>query len=152
MTVPSLVHVADLEVRVGEPIAVGETSDGLRWVIPILGGEIRGRRVSGTILPAGADYQLIRPNGFTTLDARYVARVGDGGLLYILNTGVRYGPPEIMARMTRGEHVDPGEVYFRTTPRFETGSPEYEWMAHPLFVASGERYPDRVEMRIFEVA
>ncbi|MGI3901558.1 MAG: DUF3237 domain-containing protein [Janthinobacterium lividum] len=151
MTVPSLVHVADLQVRVGAPITVGETSDGLRRVVPILGGDIRGHRVSGTILPAGADYQLIRPNGFTTLDARYVARLQEGGLLYIVNTGVRYGPPEIMARMTRGENVDPAEVYFHTTPRFETGSPEYVWLTFPLFVASGERYPDRVEMRIFQV-
>ena len=38
MTPPALNHVADIAVEVGEPIAVGETGEGLRRVVPILGG------------------------------------------------------------------------------------------------------------------
>jgi hypothetical protein len=148
---PSLQHVADLTIHVGAPIAVGETGEGLRRVVPILGGHVAGPRLNGTILAAGADYQLIRADGFTRLDARYVAELNGGGRLYIVNEGVRYGPPEVMAKITRGEPVDPADVYFRTVPRFETADPAHLWLTRPLFLGVGARYPDRVELKVFEV-
>ena len=148
---PTLTHIADFTIHIGEPITVGETRDGLRRVIPILGGHITGSRLNGTILAAGADYQLIQPDGYTTLDARYTARLDDGVMIYIVNIGIRSGPPEVMARILRGEIVDPARVYFRTAPRFETASPDYQWLTRALFLASGARYPDRVEVQVFEV-
>jgi hypothetical protein len=148
---PTLTHIADFRITVGVPISIGETAEGLRRVVPILGGVITGPKLSGKILPAGADYQVIRADGFTTLDARYAAELDDGAMLYIVNTGVRFGPPEVMARITRGEPVDPAEVYFRTTPRFEIAAPAHAWLLKPLFLATGARHPDRVELRVFEV-
>ena len=148
---PALTHIADFTIAVGTPITIGDTGQGLRRVVPILGGVISGPRLAGKILPAGADYQLIRPDGFSSLDARYTAELDDGAMLYIVNTGVRFGPPEVMARITRGEAVDPAEVYFRTMPRFETASLAYQWLVKPLFLATGARHPDRVELRLFEV-
>jgi hypothetical protein len=148
---PTLTHIADVTIQVGQPIAVGETGEGLRRVVPILGGTITGPRIQGSILPAGADYQLIRPDGYTTLDARYVARLDDGAMVYIVNIGVRFGPPEVMARITRGEPVDPTQVYFRSSPRFETAAAAHQWLTRPLFLATGARHPDRVEISVFEV-
>jgi len=148
---PTLTHIADFHIHVGAPITIGETAEGLRRVVPILGGVISGPRLSGKILPAGADYQVIRADGFTALDARYAAELDDGAMLYIVNTGVRFGPPEVMARITRGEPVDPEQIYFRTTPRFEISAPAHVWLLKPLFLATGARYPDRVELRVFEV-
>jgi hypothetical protein len=151
MQPPSLQHLADFSVEVGAPITVGQTAGGLRRVIPILGGRIVGPRLNGEILPTGADYQLIREDGFSTLDAHYVARLDNGALLYIANTGVRFGPPAVMAKITRGEPVSPAEVYFCTTPRFETASADHQWLLRPLFLATGARHPDCVELSIFEV-
>lgn len=148
---PPLTHVADITIGVGDPITIGETHEGLRRVVPILGGTIVGPRIKGAILPAGADYQVIRADGYTTLDARYAARLDDGVMIYIVNTGVRFGPPEVMDRIKRGEPVHPAAVYFRTTPRFETASSVYEWLTRPLFIATGARHPDRVEINVFEV-
>ncbi|HLX97962.1 MAG TPA: DUF3237 domain-containing protein [Roseiarcus sp.] len=148
---PTLAHIADFLVQVGAPIAIGETGQGLRRVVPITGGTIQGERLNGTILDAGADYQIIGADGFTRLEARYVARLADGALIYIENSGVRFGPPEAMARITRGEPVDPAEIYFRSTPRFETAAPAYQWLMRPLFIASGARHPDRVALSVFEV-
>jgi Protein of unknown function (DUF3237) len=148
---PTLTHIADFLVEVGAPIVVGETAQGLRRVVPITGGVIRGARLNGTILNAGADSQVIGPDGFTRLEARYVARLDDGGMVYVENCGVRFGAPAVMARITRGEPVDPAEVYFRTTPRFETAEPAHLWLTRPLFIATGARYPDRVALSVFEV-
>lgn len=148
---PALAHIADFLVEVGQPIAIGETARGLRRVVPITGGTIQGPRLNGAILNAGADYQIIGTDGFTRLEARYVARLDDGALIYIENRGVRFGPPEVMARITRGEPVDPAEVYFRSAPRFETAAATHQWLTRPLFVASGVRHPDRVALSVFEV-
>lgn len=148
---PTLTHIADFLVLVGAPIAVGETAQGLRRVVPITGGVIQGAKLNGTILNAGADYQVIGLDGFTRLEARYVARLDDGSMMYIENSGVRFGPAEAMTRIARGEPVDPAKVYFRTTPRFETAAPAHQWLTRPLFIASGARYPDRVTLSVFEV-
>jgi len=72
-------------------------------------------------------------------------------MIYIVNSGVRYGRPDVMARILNGEIVDPTSVYFRTTPRFETASAEHQWLTRPLFLAAGARHPDHVEISVFEV-
>jgi hypothetical protein len=149
--IPFLQHVADFHIDVGIPITIGETGEGLRRVVPITGGRISGPRLNGVILPAGADFQVIRADGFTTLEAKYAARLDDGAMLYIVNTGVRFGPPEVMARITRGEPVNPAEVYFRTVPKFETASPDHAWLGKKLFIASGARHPDCVQLSVYEV-
>lgn len=151
MNAPALTFVADIFVEVAAPITIGETQEGLRRLVPILGGRIEGPNLQGEILPAGADYQLIRADGYTTLDARYAARMAGGAMLYIVNLGVRYGAPDLMAKITRGEPVPPEQIYFRTTPRFETADPSLTWLTRPLFLATAIRRPELVEVKVFEV-
>ncbi len=148
---PVLVHVADLVVRIAAPIEIGRIAGNLRRMIPIDGGEVLGPRIRGKVLPGGADYQVMRADGVTDLQARYVIETEGRLLIYVENSGVRYGPPELMENLRRGEPVDPALIYFRTTPRFETAAPGYEWLMQNLFVCSGARFPDRVEMRFFQV-
>jgi hypothetical protein len=148
---PGLLHVADLVVRIGEPIEIGRISGNLRRMIPIAGGEVLGPRIRGRVLPGGADYQVMRADGVSELQARYVIETEDKQLVYVENSGVRYGPVELMEKLRRGEEVDPALIYFRTTPRFETAAPGYEWLMRNLFLCSGARFPDRVEMRFFQV-
>jgi hypothetical protein len=146
-----LVHIADLLVTVGEPIEVGQTAAGFRRLIPITGGVARGPEIRGSILPGGADFQIIRHDGVAELHARYAIRTEDGAVLYIENNGLRHGPAEAMERLRRGEPVEPGLIYFRSAPRFETGAVEYQWLARHLFVAEGVRRPDCVELAIYRI-
>jgi hypothetical protein len=148
---PGLVHVADLVVRIAGPIEIGRISGNLRRMIPIAGGDVLGPALRGKVLPGGADYQIMRADGVTDLHARYVIETESGHLIYVENSGVRYGPAELMERLRRGEMVDPALIYFRTTPRFETAAPGHEWLMRNLFVCSGARFPDRVELRFFQV-
>jgi hypothetical protein len=151
ISTPGLLHVADLVVRIAEPLEVGRIAGNLRRVIPIAGGEVLGPRIHGKVLPGGADFQIMRVDGVTDLHARYMIETGERQLIYVENSGVRYGPPDLMEKLRRGEGVDPAMIYFRTTPRFETAAPGYEWLMRNLFLCSGARYPDRVEMRFFQV-
>lgn len=147
---PGLRHVADLTIDVLKPMVIGDSALGLRRLVAIAGGTARGPGLSGRVLP-GVDYQIIRGDGVTELQARYVIETEAGALIYVENNGLRSGPPEVMARLNRGEPVEPGEVYFRAAPRFETGDPEHAWLMSRLFISSGVRRPATVELAIFEV-
>lgn len=94
----------------------------------------------------------MRADGGATLEARYAVRTADGALIYVRNVGVRTGPPEVLARLGRGEPVDPATYYFRTTPRFETGAPRYAWLNHLVAVASAVRRPEAVILDFYAVA
>ncbi len=148
---PGLVHVADLVIEVGAPIEIGRIAGNLRRMIPIGTGNVVGPRIRGRVLPGGADFQIMRSDGITDLEARYVIETDDGHLIYVENSGLRWGPPELLERLRRGEQVDPALIYFRATPRFETAAPGYEWLMRNLFICSGARFPDRVELRFFQV-
>ncbi len=144
-------YVFSLAIKIGAPVVAGDFGYGVRRIIPILGGEVRGAGITGTILPHGADFQTIRPNGFTELEAKYAFETDDGAIVYIENLGIRFGPKQLLDRIARGEVVDPASIYFRSVPKFETGAEKYRWLMQNLFVGVGARYPDRVEIDVHQV-
>jgi hypothetical protein len=144
---PQFALVATLLVRVESPTVVSPT----RRVIGIKGGEVLGPKITGKVLPGGADFQVNRPDSVTELEARYIIQTDSGALIYVVNTGYRHGPAEVMERLQRGEAVDPALIYFRCTPRFETAAPEFQWLTKNVFVGTAARYPDRVELVIYQL-
>lgn len=149
---PTLNFFADLCVQVDKPQEVGRTARGMRRLIPILGGEAMGTGWRARVLPGGADFQLVVSDTLAELDARYVLETDGGDLIYVQNRAIRSGPPELMARLVRGEAVEPALIYFRCNPSFETVSKSLRWINERLFVGTGARYPDKVVMTFFEVA
>lgn len=148
---PGLKFFADFRVEVGAVQEVGAAARGFRRVIPITGGHVRGEGWQARVLPGGADFQLLVTDELAELDARYVLETDGGDLIYVTNHALRTGPAELMARLRRGESVDPADIYFRCAPRFEASAPSLAWLARRMFLGSGARYPDLVAMRIFEV-
>ncbi len=110
-----------------------------------------GAASAPTIVPGGADWQYVRADGVTELEARYSMRTRDGVEIAIINRGLRRASPEIMERMSRGEPVDPALVYFRAAPTFEAPAGPYEWLNRSLFVATAARLPAKVQVTVFEV-
>jgi hypothetical protein len=148
---PGLALVTEIRVDVGAPITIGETGAGLRRVIPILGGTVAGPRLSGRVVPAGADFQILRPDGVMELEAKYVVEAADGALIYVVNRGLRHGPADAVEKLMRGEPVDPKLIYFRAAPTFETAAPDYKWMMRSLFVCTGTRLPTQVLLAVYEI-
>ena len=130
---------------------LGATPLGRRRIIPITGGRFWGERLSGRVLPGGADWQVIRPDGVADLDARYTLETGDGALISIRNKGYRHGPDEVMQRLAAGEAVDPTLYYMRSTPWFETGDARYAWLNRIVCVGVGARRATAVEFEFLEV-
>jgi hypothetical protein len=144
-------YVFTLTVRIGEVTSAGETGHGVRRIIPILGGEVRGAEVNGKICAFGADFQIIRPNELIELEAKYAFETDDGAVVYVENTGIRFGPVDLLQKLKRGEPVDPALIYFRTVPKFETGSEKYRWLMQNLFIGSAARHADRVVIDVHQV-
>lgn len=144
-------YVFTITALIGPVINAGEIGSGVRRVIPVIGGEVRGEGISGKVLPSGADFQIIRPNELIDLEAKYAIELDDGAVVYVENRGIRFGPPELMQQLKRGEPVDPKLIYFRTVPRFETGDPRYRWLMEHLFVGTAARHAERVIIDIHQV-
>lgn len=152
LPLPQLIFFADLSVQVGAPQEVGQTVHGVRRLIPILAGTVKGQDWTARVLPGGADFQLVVNDRMAELDARYVLETDGGDLIYVQNRAIRTASTEVMAKLVRGEVVDPQLVYFRCSPSFETASRSLAWISERLFIGTGARHPEQVVMRFFEVA
>lgn len=148
---PSLALFASLSVLVAPAHEVGQTPAGNRRIIPILGGHAQGEGWTARVLSGGADYQAIVTPSLAQLDARYLLETDAGELIYVRNRAVRAASPEATRRLMRGEPVDPGQVYFRCVPTFETSAPALAWINERLFIGTGVRRPDLVEITCFTV-
>src|SRR6201992_2705097 len=140
-----------ITAKIADVTTAGDIGTGVRRIIPIIGGEVKGEKVNGKVLPFGADFQIIRPNELIDLEARYAFETDDGAVVYVENRGMRFGPVDLLLKLKRGEPVDPKLIYFRTVPKFETGAEKYRWLMEHIFVASAARHADRVVIDVHMV-
>ena len=147
---PRLRFAFAIKARVGPIQDLGQTARGHRRIIDILGGEVHGPKLSGEILPGGADWQIVRPDGTIEVVARYTIRSRPGRC------------PCAERRAAGGQSRDPGphvagelvpfdSYHFRTAPRFETAEPSLKWLERATFVGVAARTPDRVAIGFHEV-
>jgi len=144
-------HLFTVTVTVDPTANLGISPLGERRMVPILSGTFEGPRMRGEVLPGGIDWQLLRSDEITEIEAHYILKTDDGVLIRVINCGFRYGPPGVMQRLATGEAVDPSEYYFRAAPIMAAPAGRYDFLNRALFVSSGERYPDRVVLHFFEV-
>jgi len=139
-----------IEADVGAPFDPGATGAGARRCIPITGGRVSGA-IEGEIIPGGADWQTIHDDGNLQIEAHYAFRTADGAVVEVTSSGVRSGPPDVLARLMAGERVEPSAYYFRTAMRFRTGAPALAYLNFRLAVARGARRKSGVRLEVFEV-
>lgn len=147
---PALEYLVAINAEVGELVSLGPGPLGERRVVDIVGGSFEGPRLRGKVL-GGQDWQIARHDGVLELDARYTIEDEGGGKVRVVSQGYRHGPPEVMARLARGEEVDPMSYFFRTMIRFETGRKELAWLNKTIAVATAVRKARRVEIRAWRL-
>lgn len=130
-------HRFTIEARLGPVVDVGRTPTGHRRVIPIVGGTVRGR-LTGVVLPGGADWNLERADGAHELWARYEIRLDDGAVVSVTNTAV---------------HDAAAAPPILTSPRFDVGDGGPVALRTGAFVGALYPAPDGASVRIevFEV-
>jgi hypothetical protein len=148
MTEPRLEFLFELTGLLdGGTYAIGETGSHNRTVVQVSGGSFEGPHLRGEVVPGGGDWYRVRSDGVVELDVRITLRTDDGALIYMWYPG-----------LTHGESIGPdgqtadGGRYFRTTPRFETGSERYAWLNRILAVGAGVAgEPGQVRYRIYAI-
>lgn len=133
----------EIRAELAPAITLGKTSDGERLSIPITGGTFAGPAIRGEILPGGADYQLVRPDGVRELRAVYMIRTDDGALINVINEGIIVAP-----------ELNNGESYIMTTPQFRAPVGKYDWLNRNVFlsrITGGLQDPPTVIIRVYRV-
>jgi hypothetical protein len=149
---PRLTPVYHLDATLGEPLDLGDMVGGHRRIVPLTGGSFIGPEMRGTLVPgASADWQTVLPDGTALGDIRYTLRTDGGDLLHVQSRAVRHGPPEVLARLGRGEDVDPSEYTFRAATQIETAAPKLDWLNTGVFISVAGRQPSGVSYEAYLV-
>src|SRR5262249_7479156 len=107
-----------VRITAAPPQKLGTVPHGVRLIVPVTGGQFEGPRLRGRVLPGGGDWLLLRSDGVLELDLRITLETDDRALIDMRFQGLRHGPPDVIAALSRGEIVDPAAYYFRTVPKF----------------------------------
>jgi uncharacterized protein DUF3237 len=137
--------------EVADSLDLGPTPFGHRRVVNLLGGTVTGPKLNGRVLPGGTDMQIMAQDGSLDVHARYTLESDAGALIQVDSRGVRHGPADVLARLAKGEDVDPSLYYFRTVMRFETAHPSTDWLSRILALARGQREKNAVRLDVYEV-
>ena len=120
-------HVFDAKVTIAELLNFGKSKYGERRIIPITGGTFKGPNIEGVVLPGGADWQLVRPDGDVELYARYTLRTADGSLIQVTNRVLIHTP-------SKDSKTGP---YIRSVIDFEAPSASpHDWLNHAIFLGT----------------
>ena len=111
---------------------------GTRRIVPVTGGTFEGPKLKGAALGGGADWILVRPDGVNELNVRVTLKTDDEQLIYITYRGLMFTP--------KG-----GELYWRTTPIFETGAAKYDWLTKIIAVGVGKTVPGKAAYSIYQI-
>ncbi|WP_067535340.1 DUF3237 domain-containing protein [Nocardia crassostreae] len=140
----------DVVIDLEPPLPVG----GGRVLFRAAGGSFEGPKLRGEVVSGGGDWARFRPDGSMTLDVRLTLRTEDGALVEMTYGGRWIMPEDVRAELgdpaTR-HLVDPAFYYFRTSPLFETGAPQYLWLNELVCVGTGYPVQGGVAYRVFEV-
>ena len=145
-----LQHLFDWTASVDNPIDVGTGPLGGRMIVNVNGGEFKGPRLSGKVLPSGGDWLLAVPDGNVRLDARIVLETDDGAQIYVTYRA-RVTMTDTLRRARyegRGE-TDFGESYWISQLQFETGDERYSWLNNLMAAGEGKLSPNSVTYRVY---
>jgi len=115
----------EAKVKIANMITVGESKRGVRRVIPITGGTFTGPQIKGEVLSGGEDWQLVRPDGDTELNARYLLKTDDGFVIQVINNALIHIDTKTKA------------FYCKSVLDLEapTNSP-YDYLNHAIFIGT----------------
>jgi hypothetical protein len=115
----------DAKVKIANMINVGESKSGVRRVIPIIGGTFTGPKIKGEVLSGGEDSQLVRPDGDTELNARYLLKTDDGYVIHVVNKALM--------------HTDAKTKAFYCKSVLDLEAPKsspYDYLNHAVFIGT----------------
>lgn len=130
---------------------IGTTPEGRRAIAPVSGGTFEGERLSGKVLPGGADWVHFRADGTMMIDVRLTLQTTDGGLIYLTYQGRFIGAAGAMAQLAQGKTLELGSYSLVTVAKFECGNEQYAWLNDIVAVGIGEQSGFNPTYTIYEI-
>lgn len=128
--------LASLTGTIAAPRPIGDTL----LVFNVLDAHLDGPRIKASVQQPSGDWIRVQPNGNWKLDVRLLFETDTGDAVFCHYNGVLKGSPELHARIASGESIDGSEMYFRSTPYFETSAASYLWMNDLCCIGSMRRF------------
>jgi hypothetical protein len=126
---------------------IGDIPGGQGRLVPITGGAFEGPRLRGIVLPGGADWQTVRPDGVTELRAHYGLETDDGAIIQVWNN--------VLARLETAAAAGAQPARFlRSHIRLEAPKGPHDWLNRSIFVGTLNAPADArapVTIRCFEL-
>lgn len=121
-----------LEIEVCLPEALDPARGGPLRLVSVAGGKVSGL-IEGRILPGGADWQTIRPDGTIEIDARYLVELTDGARVEVVNRGLRA----------------PDASGFWSSIWLRCEAPAHAALGRTIYVAFGRKLPEGVVIEAY---
>ncbi|MCP2671108.1 DUF3237 domain-containing protein [Maricaulaceae bacterium EIL42A08] len=154
-SVPSLPYQHLITLRLDVDSAncaqIGKTPEGQRTIAPVVGGTFEGERLSGQVLPGGADWVRVRADGTIMIDVRLTLRTDDDALVYLSYQGRFIGTAGAMAQLAQGKTLKAGSYSLVTVARFECGDERYAWLNDVIAVGTGKQSGFSPVYTIYEI-
>lgn len=129
VSVPKATPVFELRAMCDVPVPIGRHQGGNAMMIAITGGAFAGARLSGEVMPGGADWAIMKDSGEVVVDARYAVKTSDGVIIQVFNGASIKGD-----KKSEPQGGKPPMVL--TSPRFIAPEGEYDWLNHGVFVGT----------------
>ena len=128
-----------MKLDVGAMIDAPGLPSGMRRVVAIDGGSLLGPAIRGSLVPPGAVWAWVRPDGVLLNEARFVMRTATGADLHVHYEGI------LEPRNTATD----APVYLRSMLRFETQDRDLAWLNARMAVGVGELASRGVEYDVY---
>ncbi len=130
--------VFEANMKLDQAYNLGRTPYGQRNVLVLQAGTVSGKKINGSVMPGGLDFQLSFSNGGMEIEQIFVLRTDDGKYIYL---------------RTAGTAADPGDV--RIVPDFEAPTASgYNWLNSGRY--AGRRVVDMaagtVKINIYDIS
>jgi hypothetical protein len=133
---PDFEFLFGVNVRIDEPVFVGESPEGVRVDIFALDGTVVGPKLHGRVLPRSSDHIFVRPDGVAMIRIRAIIATDDGAMLEVEETGTAELGPSGYER-ARSKNL-PSRIDLVFCPRYLTGHSKYLWLNRLQCVGVGK--------------
>ncbi len=136
-----------------DAVAAPVHSVGTQMVWNVTSIDMHGPGISGSVVSPAGDWITIMPNGVWYLDVRFSVELDDGTHAYCHYNGIGDMTPGQIETIQNGGTIPGSEMYFYSTPYFQTDSDKHAWLGRHVFLGCMREFGSgKVIYDVFKVA
>lgn len=128
-----------LDVDSASSLPIGMTTKGRRTIAPIKGGHFEGAKLSGKVLPGGADWVVLRNDSVMKIDVRLSLETHEGAYIYLSYEGQFVANADALKALASGAELAPDSYNLTVVAKIETGDESLRWLEDAIVVGVGKQ-------------